>query len=146
VQLQHVFKHASQPGVSANFLGARLIRLLAPASLRRASNLEKNSSFPGSATKPLTPGWMHSRRARQLARFACGSVRAAREEGLGIFDAGDPLRLEPFKVRYLSRQRLPDRRVIYLSDGGVFLIPPQEYQAVSEAEDRLFIPRSTLVR
>jgi len=30
--------------------------------------------------------------------------------------------------------------VIYLSDDGVFLIPPQEYYKVSEAEDRLFIP------
>ena len=58
---------------------------------------------------------------------------ATREERLGIFDAGDPLRLEPFKVRYLSRRRLSDRCVIYLSDGGVFLISSQEYHTVFEA-------------
>ena len=64
-------------------------------------------------------------------RLRVGPGRAG--GGLGIFAAGDPLRLEPFKVRYLSRRRLSDRCVIYLSDGGVFLISSQEYPTVSEA-------------
>ncbi len=71
---------------------------------------------------------------------ARGSVRAAREGRFGIFDAEDPLRLEPFEVRYLSRRRPPDRWVIDLSDDGDFLIPPQEYHTVPDAEDRLFVP------
>jgi hypothetical protein len=71
---------------------------------------------------------------------------ATREERLGIFDAGDPLRLEPFKVRYLSRRcpagpagpvgdlpqrrwRLPDTAagVPYGVRSGGSTIDPEEY-------------------
>lgn len=68
------------------------------------------------------------------------AVRAAREQGLGLFEAGDPLRLQAFEVRYLSRRRPPDRWVIDLSDAGDALIPPQRYHEVPNPEDRLFIP------
>jgi len=74
-------------------------------------------------------------------RSARESVRAARRGRIGIFDAEDPLRLEPFEVRYLSRRRPPDRWVIDLSDDADFLIPPQEYYTVPDVEDRLYIPR-----
>lgn len=73
-------------------------------------------------------------------RSARESVRAARRGRFGVFDSEHPLRLEPFEVRYLSRRRPPDRWVIDLSDDGDFLIPPQEYYTVPDAEDRLFVP------
>ncbi len=67
------------------------------------------------------------------------SVRAARERGLGIFAADDPLNLQPFEVRYLARRSPPDRWVIDLSKTGDALVPPQQYQTIPNPEDRLFV-------
>lgn len=67
-------------------------------------------------------------------------VRDARRRKIGIFDATDPLRLEPFEVRFLARRHPPDRWVIDLGKSNGILINPQEYYTVPNIEDRLFIP------
>ncbi len=67
-------------------------------------------------------------------------VREARERKRGIFDENNPLRLEPFEVRFLAQRRPPNRWVIDLSKNDDILIKPQEYFTISNAEDRLYIP------
>lgn len=71
-------------------------------------------------------------------------VREARKQKIGIFDANNPLRLEPFEVRFLARQRPPDRWVIDLSLNDNLLINPEKYHTIPNAEDRLFIPAEYL--
>jgi len=71
-------------------------------------------------------------------RAAREGVKAAREEGLGIYGE-DALRLEPFEVRYLARRRPPDRWLVDLSRSDDALLRPQGYREVAP-EDRLFVP------
>jgi endonuclease YncB( thermonuclease family) len=68
------------------------------------------------------------------------SFRNARQQEIGIFEANNPLRLEPFEVRFLARRQPPDRMVIDLSANDNVLIKPQEYYTVPNSEDRLYIP------
>ncbi len=74
-------------------------------------------------------------------RKARKSVAAARKAGIGVFDPSDPLLLEPFELRFISRRRLPSRFVIDLSQPGSnrFLLP-EHYYHIPNAEDRLFVP------
>lgn len=66
-------------------------------------------------------------------------VAAARAAHRGIFNATDPLQLEPFELRFLSRRSLPTRWVIDMnSDEGV-LLRPENYYRVPLSEDRLFV-------
>lgn len=67
------------------------------------------------------------------------AVRDARQQGLGIFDPADPLRIFPFELRFLSRRKPPDRWVIDLSAGDDLLREPQSYHEILNPEDRLFI-------
>jgi hypothetical protein len=78
--------------------------------------------------------------AESTLRRARLAVQAARQGKIGIFEATDPLRLEAFEVRYLSRRQAPDRWVIDLSKNDVVLLPPSEYHTIPNAEDRLFVP------
>ncbi len=64
----------------------------------------------------------------------------ARDTGAGLFAPADPLRIEPFEVRFLAGRRAPSRWLIDLSKDDDSLIPPQDYFSVPHAEDRLFIP------
>ena len=73
----------------------------------------------------------------QRAREA---VQNARQKHFGLFDAMDPLLLEPFELRFLSRRQLPSRYVIDLNANDGILIHPSEYFRVPLAEDRLWIP------
>lgn len=73
-------------------------------------------------------------------RAARESIRLAREAKIGIFEAGDPLQLEPFEVRFLARRSPPDRWVIDLGKNDQTLLPPQEYYTIANVEDRLYIP------
>ncbi len=69
------------------------------------------------------------------------SVQAARKAGLGVFDPDDPLLLEPFELRFISRRRLPARLFIDLSKPGTnCLLPMEFYYRIPCAEDRLFVP------
>jgi hypothetical protein len=67
-------------------------------------------------------------------------VRSAREAQIGLYDRNNPLRLQPFEVRFLSRRRPPDRWVIDLGENSDRLIAPQDYYRLVNVEDRLFIP------
>lgn len=75
----------------------------------------------------------------QKARRAAASARADRK---GIYGSEAPLQLQAFELRYLARRGAPDRWVVDLSAGteDKRLIPPTEYTAVPNMEDRLFIP------
>jgi hypothetical protein len=73
-------------------------------------------------------------------RSARDWVHDARQQKIGIFDASNPLKLEPFEVRFLARRRPPGRWVIDLSKNDDILIKPQEYYSVPNVEDRLYVP------
>lgn len=71
-------------------------------------------------------------------------VREARERNIGIFDESNPLRLEPFEVRFLAQRCPPNRWVIDLSKNDNILIKPQKYYTIPNTENRLFIPSEYL--
>lgn len=72
-------------------------------------------------------------------RQAREAVKGARQNHVGIFDAADPLRIEPFEVRYLSRNASPSRWVVDLSKNDNLLIHPENYYTIPFVEDRLYI-------
>jgi endonuclease YncB( thermonuclease family) len=78
--------------------------------------------------------------AESSLRQARGWVSQAREQGVGVFDRADPLRLLPFELRFLSRRQPPDRWVIDLGRDDDVLVPPQAYFTIPNPEDRLYIP------
>ena len=90
---------------------------------------------PGSPVPAAAPP-----EATQLLQEARASVRAARENHLGVFEQQDPLRLYPFELRYLARRKPPDRWVIDLGAGDDVIHRPQEYPSIAEPENRLFVP------
>lgn len=96
----------------------------------------------GSVTNAvLTPGT-----ARDVAdadpklNGARQAVKEARQSRIGIFDSADPLRIEAFEVRYLSRASGPSRWVIDMSENDDLLIHPENYHTIPLAEDRLYVP------
>ena len=101
----------------------------------------RSSSNIVEAARKLEPGNANevaeSTRSLRIARQA---VQQARVDKKGIFSSGDPLRIEPFEVRYLSRRRAPSRFVINLSSNENLILRPQSYHRIPNAEDRLFIP------
>lgn len=84
--------------------------------------------------------WKNVQSSSRLKK-ARRSVQAARKAGLGVFDKEDPLLLEPFELRFISRRRLPARLVIDLRQPGHnYLLSPDQYYRIPHAEDRLFVP------
>ncbi len=71
---------------------------------------------------------------------ARNAVVDARQHHRGIFDATEPLQLEPFELRMLARRSPPERWLIDLSSNNDELINPLEYPSVPHSEDRLWIP------
>jgi endonuclease YncB( thermonuclease family) len=68
-------------------------------------------------------------------------VKEARQRGVGIFESNNPLMLQPFELRFLSRREAPSRWVIDLSDSGTrTLLQPVNYHSIGDIEDRLFVP------
>lgn len=67
------------------------------------------------------------------------SVTRARQEKKGIFNSQNPLRLEPFEIRFLARREPPSRWLIDLSKNEDKLINPQRYYTIQNTEDRLYI-------
>lgn len=63
----------------------------------------------------------------------------AREKHLGLFDAMQPMLLEPFELRILSRRELPARWVIDLGVNDNVLVRPENYYQITHPEHRLFI-------
>ncbi len=96
---------------------------------------------PDSITKAVIPPG----KAKQMADtdtelvMARGRVQQARQNHLGIFDAMNPLLLEPFELRFLARRELPSRYVIDLTSDSDRLIHPHNYFSVPHPEDRLWI-------
>lgn len=76
----------------------------------------------------------------EVLRNAREEVHEARQKGIGIFDSGDPLQLEPFELRFLGDQRAPARWIIDLSKNDDILINPQQYYIIKNQEDRLYVP------
>ncbi|MCA9034195.1 MAG: hypothetical protein KDA91_03640 [Planctomycetaceae bacterium] len=73
-------------------------------------------------------------------RMARGAVRNARQQHRGIFDPMNPLLLEPFELRNLSRRVAASRYLIDLNSDSDSLIHPLDYPLVPSTEDRLWIP------
>jgi endonuclease YncB( thermonuclease family) len=75
------------------------------------------------------------------------AVATARQNQIGIFEPGNPLRLLPFELRYLARTMSgpnpsrpgPDRWVIDIPAGTSQLLPPHRYIEIPNTEDRLFV-------
>ena len=73
-------------------------------------------------------------------RAARTAAAAARRDGVGIYQAGNALRVAPFELRFLARRQPPDRWLVDLSSDADVLLPPQAYPDVPRPEDRLFVP------
>jgi endonuclease YncB( thermonuclease family) len=99
---------------------------------RKQSNVVAAVPEPGSASQLA--------QAEKSLRDARQSTKNNRQNGIGIFDANDPLILQPFEIRFLARRQPPNRWVIDLSAASDKLIPPQQYFTIANIEDRLFIP------
>ena len=101
---------------------------------QRAKRLVDAVPQPGGIA-PVSVAIEHSRSFDAARR----SVAEARQQGLGVFDPVEPLRLQPFELRFLSRRKPPDRWVIDLSAGDNLLRDPQTYHLIPNPEDRLFV-------
>lgn len=66
-------------------------------------------------------------------------VSEARKKQIGVFEKDNPLRIEPFELRYLAGRRPPERWVIDLSKNSDVLVAPQKYYQIN-MENRLFVP------
>jgi hypothetical protein len=89
----------------------------------------------------MAPGTANSvAEASPSLRRAREFVRQARANGIGVFDAANPLRFEAFEVRYLGRREVPNRAVIDLSRNDSVILQAQNYFRIPHPEDRLFIP------
>jgi hypothetical protein len=99
---------------------------------RKQKTLEQAVLPPGKANHVAT-----TEPALSAARAA---VAAARQAQVGLYEAADPLRLQPFELRFLARREPPDRWVVDLGKSDDVLIRPQNYWRISTVEDRLFIP------
>ena len=68
-------------------------------------------------------------------------MKNARQRREGLFQAEDPLRLEPFELRILARRQPPGRWVLDLTNStSGLLIHPADYPTIPNSEDRLFVP------
>jgi hypothetical protein len=99
---------------------------------RRAGSITAAVPRPGGAAELA--------QADASLRGARAAVAAARRDELGIYQAGDPLQILPFELRFLARRQPPDRWLVDLSSEAEVLLPPQAYPDVALPEDRLFIP------
>jgi endonuclease YncB( thermonuclease family) len=99
---------------------------------RKQGSIRESVPLPGTIdTVVLT-----ERTLRQAREW----VKAARQQGKGIFESNNSLQLEPFELRFLAQRRTPERWVIDLSKNDNILLAPQEYYTIPNLEDRLFIP------
>ncbi|MBE3561107.1 MAG: hypothetical protein IMW89_18080 [Ktedonobacteraceae bacterium] len=104
-------------------------------------NVDPFRRLPSIAAAVLEPGTAADVASGHNALADAGrDVRAAREQGKGIFQQANPLRLAAFELRYLARRTAPDRWVIDLSKKDNVLLKPMNYYTIPYAEDRLFIP------
>jgi endonuclease YncB( thermonuclease family) len=87
------------------------------------------------------PGTVAQAAADDVALAAArASVKLARLLQIGLYGAAQPLRLQAFELRMLSRRLPPDRWLVDLGSDSDTLVRPQSYPDVPLPEDRLFIP------
>lgn len=98
----------------------------------RPDSIEKAVIPPGQA--------MNMARADRELKSARAAVKEARARHLGVFDAMNPLLLEPFELRNLARRTSATRYLIDLNANSDTLIHPLNYPSVPNSEDRLWIP------
>ncbi len=104
-------------------------------------NINPFRAFGSVKAAVIPPGTAHDMaNGDKTLRKAREWMQNGRQHQLGIFAANNPLRLEPFEVRFLARRRPPNRWVIDLSQNDNILIKPQAYYTIPHTEDRLFIP------
>lgn len=104
-------------------------------------NINPFRAFGSVKAAVIPPGTAHElANGDKTLREAREWVQNGRQQPFGIFAANNPLRLEPFEVRFLARRRPPNRWVIDLSRNDNILIQPQAYYTIPHTEDRLFIP------
>ncbi len=99
---------------------------------QRPESIEKAIVPPGQAK-------MMAENDREL-KMARAAFREARARHLGVFDAMNPLLLEPFELRNLARREAASRWLIDLTSDSDELIHPLNYSSVANSEDRLWIP------
>ena len=71
---------------------------------------------------------------------ARAAVKSARQQQIGLYEPGKPLRLQAFELWLVSRQGPLDRWLIDLTRSSDTVIPPQSDPSVPLPEDRLFMP------
>ncbi len=98
---------------------------------RKADSIIEAVPKPGTQRTQAEADITLSRTAEFLAN--------AREKHLGLFDAMQPMLLEPFELRLLARRELPRRWVIDLGENNNLLIRPENYYQIALPEHRLFI-------
>lgn len=130
---------AERPKLTYN---ERLIACGAAAPLFIWPNVDPFRGRPKITDAALPPPQL--RKASRSGRLgqARADAAAARDQGLGIWDPSDPLRLLPYELRMLADRKLPSRWVIDLAaaDDDPTLYPPQAYPLIANPEDRLFVP------
>lgn len=99
---------------------------------RKATSIMAAVVPPGGA-KTLADQDSALSRARQW-------VKSARSRHLGVFDAMQPLQLEPFELRFLARRESLRRWVIDLGRNDDVLLRPENYHTIPWPEERLYIP------
>ena len=99
----------------------------------RRANIISDAVIPPGMAKTLADDDSTIRQARQ-------SVGNARANHLGIFDAMNPVTLEPFELRWPASRSAPHRWVIDLTRNDDVLLRPENYYTIPHPEDRLFIP------
>lgn len=99
---------------------------------------DKQDSIADAVIKPGTAKTVMT--DNEEIRRARSSVAKARAAHAGLYDANNPMLLEPFELRYLSRRGGPSRYLIDLTKNDDVLLHPLNYFTVAHSEDRLWIP------
>jgi endonuclease YncB( thermonuclease family) len=108
------------PGVDPRDRSKEILELLNPFKVKKANEII-------------------DKRGAEALKNNREKVKNARKKGLGIFYINDPLKIEPFELRFLGRRSPPDRWVIDLSSDEKIIRHPFNYHKIPNMEDRLYI-------
>jgi endonuclease YncB( thermonuclease family) len=106
-------------------------------------NIQPFISIQPFSQSVITPNnfWIMITQAWKLNQ-ARNFVKQARQNKLGIYDAAKPLLLAPHELRFIGRQKAPDRYVVDLSQPFTNqLLKPEKYFTILNPEDRFYIPK-----
>lgn len=113
------------PGVDPHDRSKEILELLSPFKVKKANEIV-------------------DKKGAEALKNNREKVKNAREKGLGIFNKDDPLKIEPFELRFLGRRSPPDRWVIDLSSDEKIIRHPFNYHKIPNMEDRLYINKEYL--